>query len=356
MKRMSVHWKLTLLYVGTVSVLLAIFIGADVVGLKHNLMQQTSTHAISQEVMTATWLRAIWEHLLLAIGLIFIVFMFGSFFIRRLLKPISEMANTTEQITADDLSMRILVTDKQDEFGQLASVINGMISRLEDSFSRMKRFSADVAHELSTPLTVLRGEIEIALRRERSAESYKQSLTQLLREVDLLSTIVNDLLFLAQADAQSLTVPEYSINLDDAVMRAYETILPIAETLGINLKLNQLEETEISGDAQLLQRMIINLLSNAIKFSADGGLVEINLETINNKFILTIKDNGIGIPEEEQKHIFDRFYRVDKSRSKQTGGTGLGLAIVKEIAELHQFDIKIKSSLDKGTTVSVSQI
>ena len=349
MIRLSVRWKLTLMYAGTVALLLLIFIGADVVGLKRNL----SAQALSQEMVTATWMRALWEHMLLAMGLIGVVFAFGYFFISRLLKPIREITRTARTITADDLSRRVSVRDQHDELGELAEVINGMISGLEGAFARMKGFSADVAHELSTPLTVLRGELELAMRKERSPESYRQTLRHALREVDHLSAIVSDLLFLAQADARNLPVATHTIAMDDVLIASYEDILPVAQAAGVGVELDEIDDVEVMGNRQLLKHMVSNLLGNAVKFTPREGTVRISLKRRGDDFALTIGDTGIGIPPEDIGHVFERFYRVDKSRSRRTDGVGLGLAIAREIAAVHNLHITLESRTGQGTVVSV---
>ena len=349
MIRLSVRWKLTLMYAGTVAGLLLVFIGADVIGLKRNLEAQ----ALSSEMVTATWIRALWEHMLLAMGLIGLVFVFGNFFITRLLKPIRDITRTTQTITADDLSRRVSVGDQHDELGELAAVINSMIAGLEGAFARMKGFSADVAHELSTPLTVLRGELELAMRKERSPESYRHTLTHALREVDHLSAIISDLLFLAQADARRLPVATGQIAMDDVLIASYEDILPVAQSAGVLIELDDVDDVQVMGSSQLLKHMVSNLLGNAVKFTPPGGTVRISLKRHDEAFALIIADTGIGIPSEDIGHVFERFYRVDKSRSHRTNGAGLGLAIAKEIADVHSLHIMLESEAGQGTVVKI---
>ncbi len=354
MKIVSIRWKLTLLYVITVAILLAVFIGADVIGLKRNLMQQAGEHAISQQMMHDTWTRALWEHVSIGALLLVVVFVLGYLFIRRALKPVREITHTARQITAEDLSLRVDAHGDRNEIGQLADTLNDMIERLQTSFVRIKQFSADAAHELSTPLTILRGEVELALRKERSAESYHQTLTQLLGEIDQLSSIIDNLLLLSQIDNKRVTLPETNVALDDVIMKAYEETLPISQGKGIALELERIDTVSVQGHEHLLKRLVVNLLTNAVKFSSNNDRVAIRLTAADAGFELSIQDQGIGIPQKELPFVFDRFYRVEKSRTKRAGGCGLGLSIAKEIADLHGLKLSITSEVGKGTTVSLT--
>ncbi len=336
----SIRRKLTLWYIGTISALLIFFIGTDIVGLKGKMTHEA-------------WVEEIWEHSLLALAMIVLVSIVGTWVIRRAFSPVKRMARTARKITADDLSLRVDSLGDRDEIGELAQTFNEMISRLENSFQRIRRFSADVAHELGTPLTVLRGELELALRKERSPETYRDTLEHLLQEVGQLSSIVENLMFLAQVDSKEVPALNPGMAFDDTVMRSYEDVMPFARSRDIQLDLERIDETMVTGNEPLLKRMVVNLLDNAVKFTPEGGKVKVSLRQGDGGFRLDIADNGIGIPEEDRNQLFDRFYRVEKSRSKRTGGTGLGLAIVKEIADLHGMTLEIESQVDHGTTLTV---
>ena len=338
---LSIRRKLTYWYVGTTSAVLLFFIGADIVGLRHKMTEEA-------------WIEEIWEHFMLALGMVLMVSFVGSWVIRRAFSPVKRMARTARNISADDLSLRVDALGDQDEIGELARTFNEMISRLENSFQRIRRFSADVAHELGTPLSVLRGELELALRKERSAETYRDTLEHLLQEVGQLSSIVENLMFLSQVDSKNVPPLTSGVAFDDTVMRAYEEVLPFAQARGVRMDLERIDETSLHGNDLLLRRMVVNLLDNSVKFTPENGAVRVSLECDSGRFRLAISDTGIGIPEPDRAHLFDRFYRVEKSRSKRTGGTGLGLAIVKEIAALHGLDVEVESRLHEGTEVSVS--
>jgi heavy metal sensor kinase len=350
----SVRLKLTLLYAGTVAVLLAVFICADMVGLRRNLMAQVAGNALSPAAMHEAWLRAILEHVALAGGLAFVVFVFGYVFIRRALKPVRDMARTARAISEENLSLRVDAGGDRTEIGELASTLNDMIGRLEASFERTRRFSADAAHELSTPLTTLRGEVEIALRRERSGEEYREALSRLLAQVIRVSSIVDNLLFLSRRDAGDPLPVDGSVFLDDVVVASTEDFHSLAEERGVGLRLGRIDRARVRGSAQMMRLMFDNLLGNAIKFTQKGGEVAVGLEVDGERFRATIADTGVGIPPEDLSHVFERFYRVEKSRAKTTGGVGLGLSIVREVAGVHGVDVHIDSTPGAGTTVAVT--
>jgi heavy metal sensor kinase len=309
--------------------------------------------ALSVADRLAAWRQALWEHALLALGLILLVSLVTYFAIRRAFWPVRQLINTARTITAEDLSRRVDASGDRYEIGELAATLNDVIARLEAAFEREKRFSGDVAHELNTPLTVLRGEIELALRKQRSAKGYQETLRHLLAEVDRLNEIVANLLFLSRADARDLPAQMDSVALDDVVLTAYEQLQPMARERSLRFELEEVAEVRVRGDAELLERLVANLLSNAIKFTPDKGEVAVALRTQDGHFTLTVVDDGPGIPDEDLARIFERFYRVDKSRSKRTGGAGLGLAIVKEIASAHGFDVQALNRPRAGAELRV---
>ncbi len=354
MRPASLRWKLILLYVGTVSLILAIFIGADVIGLKRNLLQQADGLALSEEMALAAWRRALWEHVLMGLALIGVVFMVGYAFIRKALKPVRDMARTARRITADDLSLRVDAGGDREELGELAQTMNAMIERLERSFSQIRRFSGDAAHELNTPLTVLRGEIEVALRKERPAEEYRRTLNELLNDIRHLSGIVDNLLFLTRADEKSMAGKFESVRLDQVALEAFEELAGLAGEKEIRYDIELLEELTVRGDADLLRRAVANLLQNAVKFSNPGGRVSLALKRNGDAFVLSVSDDGPGISKEHLPQLFQRFYRVDTSRSKRSGGAGLGLSIVEEIAGYHGFSVEVDSELGRGTEIRVT--
>ncbi|GAK53976.1 two component sensor histidine kinase [Candidatus Moduliflexus flocculans] len=274
----------------------------------------------------------------------------GAIFMKRAFAPIHQLVTLARQISAENLSQRIPLVRSNDEIGELAETFNEMIARLEASFQQIQQFSSDVAHELKTPLTVLKGEIEVALRKARSAEEYREMLADLLETAEELGKMVEDLLLLARIDARRIPVTSESVALDELTLETYESLLVFAEQHQITLNLREIEPITISGDAGLLKRALSNLLANAITYTPEGGSIELGVQATPQNAIFTISDTGIGIPADALPRIFDRFYRVDQSRSHNTGGTGLGLAIVQQIVMAHHGIIDVRSAIGKGTT------
>jgi heavy metal sensor kinase len=272
----------------------------------------------------------------------------GNFILRQALRPVRSVVETARKISAEDLSLRIDARKRRDEIGELVDTVNDMIARLDKSVRKIKQFSGDVSHELRTPLTIIRGEVEVLLRKERSPEEYRKTLRSALEETHNLEAIIDDLLFLSRLEAIAGTSFQKPVGLDEALLGVVESREPSAKAKGLRLKIAHADEAGIKGDEGLLTRMIANLLDNAIRYTPAGGEVEVDLEKKEGTCVLTVRDTGIGIPEEAIPSIFDRFYVVDGSRSRETGGSGLGLSIVKHVAEIHGARIEVESEVGKG--------
>jgi heavy metal sensor kinase len=274
----------------------------------------------------------------------------GNFIIRRALRPVQSVVQTAHQISADDLSMRIDSGGRQDEIGQLVDTFNQMISRLERSVQRIRQFSGDVSHELRTPLTIIRGEIEVILRKERNKAEYQEILRSILEETQQMENIINDLLLLSQVRSVHKKMIMEKFPLHHQLKQVVEKFKSGAAGKQIQIELTKNVPVHFIGKQTLIERMITNVIDNALRYTSSGGSVDIAL-TKNEKFAeLRVRDTGIGIPDEALSSIFERFYVVDKSRSKENGGTGLGLSIVKWIADNHDIQIHIDSTPGKGTT------
>ena len=279
----------------------------------------------------------------------------GYFLARKSLLPIASMNQQTQHISAASLSSRIEVTNPRDELGRLATTINDLLARLERSFKEQQRFIADASHELRTPLAVLRGEAEVALTKTRSVDEYQESLSLIKDEAERLSRIVEDLFMLARqpVDAPATLIKE-PVSLNEALRDCARAAGVLASRKGIRLKAdNHLPAIKLDGDEELLKRMILNLLDNAVKYTPEGGEISIGLARQNGNAQIVVQDTGIGIPSADQEHVFDRFYRVDKVRSRALGGAGLGLSIVAWIVEAHGGKVHLDSSLDRGTKFTV---
>lgn len=266
------------------------------------------------------------------------------------LRPVDEITRTARRITAEKLNERIRI-GRQDEIGRLAETFNEMIARLEASFNRIKQFTADASHELRTPLTILKGETEIALRTEDTIQGLKKTLVSNLEEIDRLSKIVNDLLFLSRMDSGREEFHLQDVSLDMIVQEKYEQMKALAMKKGIEMHIGKKEGVHVKGDPVKLRQLLLNLLDNAIKYTPPGGKVWLSLNRVDGFARITVSDTGIGIPEEDLPHIFERFYRADKAR--RDGGSGLGLSICKLIVEAHKGRIDVKSTPGKGSTFEV---
>jgi len=268
----------------------------------------------------------------------------GYFLARKTLSPIALMDRQTQRITAEDLSARLDVMNERDELGGLTLTINDLLERLEAAFKEQQRFIADASHELRTPLAVLRGETEVSLSQSRTPEEYQASLNLIKDEAERLSRIVEDLFVLARRPADRNQVSRQPVRLDKIVAECGRAAQVLASQKDLKLKVDSGTALSLTGDDELLQRMILNLLDNAVKYTPPGGEISIELMSSNGDALLTVRDNGIGIPAKDQPHVFDRFYRVDKARSRALGGAGLGLSIARQIAEAHGGTVGFESS------------
>ncbi len=278
----------------------------------------------------------------------------GWFLAGRALKPFDEVAQTAEQITSENLGTQIVTKHNEEEIRRLVQAFNSMVRRLNDSFQQMRKFNADAAHELRTPLSILQGENEIALRSANLPEEIRSVLASNLEELQRLTRIVNDMLILAEADAGSQVLVMKPCNLRPMLEDLVEQMRVLAMDRGIEISLAVSQEVVIEADTLWFRRAVLNLLDNAIKYSSDGGKVAVRVELRGARVYLAIRDEGIGIEPKDLPHIFDRLYRADPARSRSSGGAGLGLALVKWIVESHHGQVGVESEPDRGTTFIVS--
>lgn len=295
--------------------------------------------------------------LLVAVPSVLILAVVGGLFLaNKALRPVDEITNTARKIgSSGDLSQRIRLKKKvDDEIGRLAATFNEMIAKVENSFQQIKRFTADASHELKTPLTILRGEIEVGLKRLRTPEEYQKILASNLEEVKHMSRMVEDLLTLARADMGALELRKEVVDLGGLVREVWEEVRLWAEDKGVELLFQEDGEARVMGDRGRLRQLALNLIDNAIKYTPSGGRVELRVVRDGDEVTFSVADTGEGIPPEDLQRIFERFYRVDKARSRQRGGTGLGLSICKWIAEAHGGKISAESELGRGSKFHVS--
>lgn len=279
----------------------------------------------------------------------------GWFLASRSFKPVDDIARTARAITAHNLDQRIQSTGIDDELGRLIATFNEMISRLQLSFTQIQQFSSDASHELRTPLTIMRGELELALRTKKySSEEYRKILSSALEETIHMSAIIENLLTLAKADREFTHLKTDDVWLRPIIQELFEDSEMLAERKHISVHIGTLDDALIVGDAVRLRQLFLNLIDNAIKYTSENGSVEISLLREQRTAKIRIKDTGLGIPVEELSKIFDRFYRVDKARSRELGGSGLGLSIAKWIAEIHGGTISVESEVNAGSIFMVT--
>jgi heavy metal sensor kinase len=276
----------------------------------------------------------------------------GIFLARRALKPVDKIAQTAQEIGESDLSRRISVNTK-DELGRLAGTLNAMIGRLESAFKRQKQFTSDASHELRAPLAVIEAESSLALQKERPSSDYQRSLEIISQESKQMSSLIAQLLTLARADAGKEQWNFTEVDLGKLIRSLNTDIDVLCQEKGLSFQLGELQKSVVKGDEGRLRELFMNLLDNAIRYTPATGTVSVSLRQEGPMAVVDITDTGVGIPAEDIPFIFERFYRVDKSRSRAEGGSGLGLAICKHIAEAHAGRIEVESAVGMGSTFSV---
>lgn len=275
----------------------------------------------------------------------------------RATRPIAQIIDTTKRLHPTSLDERLPLRGTRDELDRLSSTINGFLDRMADYLQQNREFTANAAHELRSPLAAIQNSLEVALNSDRSIAEYQETLTELLGECEALRILVNHLLLLAENDAAGLLRAGEVVRLDQVIERAYDMFLGVAESESISLRLGRLDPARVVGDHNRLRQVVNNLIDNAIKYTRAGGDVLILLTTnpADRTVRMTVRDTGVGIPPADLPHIFDRFYRGDKSRhrDRQGRGTGLGLAICQSIVQGYEGRLEVDSALDRGTTFTV---
>ncbi len=278
----------------------------------------------------------------------------GYVLMRRALRPVDEIRQKAAQITSRNLSERLPVVRTGDELERLATDLNRMIERLEESFHQINRFSADASHELRTPLTVLQGELESVARTSSSLPAeIRDTIGSALEETHRLTKIVENLLAISRLEAGEARKQLERLDFADLVRSTADQMRLLAEEKHIHLDCNGAEAVEVDADPARLKQVVVNLLDNAIKYTPESGKVSISVVKQDGRAVLEIADTGIGISPDDLPHIFDRFYRADKARSRQMGGTGLGLSIVRSICLAHDGQVKVESTEGEGSVFHI---
>lgn len=312
-------------------------------------------------VQVAGPLNSIWEtlrgikfilFLLLPITIVLTSVLAGKFLASITLKPLKNMIATAHQITAENLSLRIAPPEAHDEIRELAETFNEMLEKIQQVFISQKQFIQDISHELRTPLTIMRGELEVALKRQRSPEEYSAILMSSLEETTKVGKLLENLLALARLDSSSASLLRDRVDISMLMHDILADMEILSVQKGIEIEFISQGGVMLPLDREKIKRAFVNILDNAFKYTPENGQLTVEVIQENDRAVVTIADTGIGIPEQDLPHIFDRFYQVDKSRSSE--GFGLGLSIVRSIIKAHGGSITVESTQNKGTTFLIS--
>lgn len=303
-----------------------------------------------EKVLLASYRRQLW--IVLGLGL-FASILIGHRIARRGLRPLNEISAAIARTRLPNFGERVRKEGLPAELLDLAATFNELMDRLGDSFGRLSQFSSDIAHELRTPVNNLRGEIDVALSKARSPEEYQDLLGSLSEECDHLTRLIDSLLFLARAERPETQICREDLNMRHELELVTDFYDAAANEAGVTLELSVPDEFKFALDRTLFQRAIGNLIQNSLAHTPRYGHVQIIAKRSEGRLFVAVADDGVGISSDHLSRVFDRFYRVDPARAKDTGGLGLGLAIVQTIARLHGGSVEISSQVGKGTIVTL---
>ncbi|KAB2835798.1 MAG: HAMP domain-containing protein [Candidatus Brocadia sp.] len=278
----------------------------------------------------------------------------GLFMAKKALKPINHMIKELQKIESEQLDKRLTLHSAKDEINELSGVINEMLSRLENSFNQIRQFTANASHELRTPLAIMKTGIEVSLSKERDICGYQQVLAHNLEDLGRLSKIIENLFILTRADAGRYELHKQRMNLYPVIAEIAEQLKLIAEPKNIFVSMEKIEDAFIEGDELLIRMMLLNLIDNAAKYTQTNGTIQLSLCKDNGWAKIAIRDNGIGISQEDVSYIFERFYRTSNARAADHAGGGLGLSLCQWIVKSHHGSITVKSELRKGSAFMVT--
>ncbi|MFH6962849.1 sensor histidine kinase [Flavobacterium plurextorum] len=285
------------------------------------------------------------------LGILLLLFFIARFFAGRSIKPINAIINTSRIITKDNLKARIPLPKTRDELYTLSKTINNLLNRIEDAIEREKQFTSDASHELRTPLTVIKGTLEVLIRKPRDNKEYEEKINYCIREVDHLNLLVDQLLLMARFENQKQDVNTELVYLNAIILDVLTLNSEKIKSKQINIKFEAEKDYYVHSDNFLVITILRNIISNAIKYTESKGEVSILLFKQNGKTSCKISDNGIGIAKEDLENIFNPFFRSKSTEHPEIKGTGLGLSIVKRITDLLDIKFKIESKIDIGTSV-----
>ncbi len=293
--------------------------------------------------------------LFISIPLLLIGAAAGGYWISSLaLAPVDQITQTARNISAQNLSSRLVVPNTGDELQRLSQTLNGMLERLEAAFKKITQFTADASHELRTPVAVMRTRAELSLRKARSSEEYREVIAEVLGELEKTSALIEQLMFLARADSGAETLHFSPTNVAEVLREACHqgSALAEAKQIAFEQHING-DSVWIQGDASSLRRLFLILIDNAVKYTAPSGQIDVSLHRQNGFAVAEVRDTGIGISEADLPNVFERFYRADKARSRESGGVGLGLSIGRWITEVHYGAIEVQSTPGRGSVFQV---
>ena len=283
---------------------------------------------------------------------VFLTGIMGALLAKMTLRPVDSMIKTIHDITAENMKLKLKLPGTRDEIDKLAETFNDMLERLDHAFTSQKRLSEDLSHDLKTPLTIMKGEFEVSLKKLRAQEEYESVLRSSLEEVNKIIRLADNMLMLASFEAQNIIPDRRALDIGLLAQSAVNSIRKLADEKHIEISLSHDEGITLKGDERQLKQLFLNLLDNAVKYTPEGGRVTVNVNQEKESVRIRIQDTGHGIAGAQIKRIFDRFYRADKSRAGQ--GFGLGLSIVKSVVDAHGGRIEVESSPGLGTAFIVS--
>ncbi len=322
---------------------------AHLVKNKYEIIVAFPTHLIAETLSNLTDLNIVIGPIFLLLAIIG-----GAVISAKSLKRIDSITHKTKEITAQNLNEKIPGGEYDDEYGRLVRTMNDMIFRIKTTVDYMNQFSVAASHELKTPLTILRGEIELALKSPKPTEEYRAVLQSNYEETLRLINIVDKLFFISKADHSFLKINPEQININDLIQPIISQLQPLADEKKMKIVPDVKTNFNMLVDVELIRRAIINLIENAVKYGNDGSVIKIaGGITKLNQALISVANQGEYIPREFQEKIFERFFRLETSRSRETGGIGLGLSIAKSIVEFHNGTIAVESEPGRDTTFSI---
>jgi len=274
---------------------------------------------------------------------------------RRALTPIEQMVRRAHEITPENLHARLPVDDTDDELAQLARVFNETLARLERAFEQLRRFTSDASHELRTPLAMIRSVGEVGLQKDGSRAEFRDIIGSMLEEVNRLTSLIDNLLTISRADSGHIQLHRTVVSMTALARETAGLFEILMEEKALRFAAEGDESAEVEGDPIVLRQALVNIIHNAVKYSPEGGAISVRVNNGDgNRVVIEIQDHGLGIPMEDQSKVFDRFYRVDKARWRESGGAGLGLSIAKWAVEAHGGSISLDSEPNKGSTFRIT--